>query len=87
MDVEKWYDEAVSFRPDLYDNSYKNDQPGYQARFLPIVDQQIFYAGVRLAALLNDIFDNRPIPTQEVVFRQSLEAIVGDLNSFVYFRP
>ncbi|MGZ3723741.1 MAG: S1/P1 nuclease [Bdellovibrionales bacterium] len=87
MNVEKWLNESMSLRLAAYDLSYQSDQSGYQTRHLPEVDLRVYSAGVRIAALLNDIFAGMAIPASELDLQNKIEAVVGNLNSLIYFRP
>jgi hypothetical protein len=54
--VRDWANESMSYRPQVYD--YGNGKLGYQYsyKYLHIARQRINQAGIRLAAVLNDIY-------------------------------
>ncbi|REL33065.1 S1/P1 Nuclease [Rhodohalobacter sp. SW132] len=57
-DVRDWANESVSYRDDVYDLPDDN-RIGYEYRFqnYHIVEKRLVQAGVRLAGVLNDIYD------------------------------
>lgn len=58
IDFEKWLYESMALRLKAYDSIYISNQKKYLAQHLPNVDLQIYTAGLRLAYLLNSIFQN-----------------------------
>ena len=56
--VRDWANESVSYRDDVY-NLPDNNRIGYEYRFqnYDIVQKRLVQAGVRLAGVLNDIYD------------------------------
>jgi hypothetical protein len=87
LDVEEWLNESIRLRQQAYDTSYLNDQPSYQNKNLDSVDLRIYQAGVRLSALLNDIFAGKAMPASEKKLIEEIEAIAGPLDSLISFKP
>lgn len=58
IDVVKWMEQSRSYLKDVYD--FKDNEIGtdYIYKNAPIIEKQIFIAGVRLAAVLNQAFKN-----------------------------
>jgi hypothetical protein len=46
-------------------------------KFHPVIDQRIQMAGVRIAHVLNTIFDERPIPQEGSELRRQLGLLLG----------
>lgn len=54
-----WLHEAISMRQDIYDlSAYKDNRlsASYVEKYLPVIEQQMLKAGLRAAAVFNDIF-------------------------------
>ena len=87
MDVEGWLNESMQIRPAAYNTIYNTNQPLYQQMHLPEVDRRIYAAGLRLAAILNDIFAGTPTPDLELQLRKNVETVMGSLDSAISLRP
>lgn len=87
-DFDTWVYESVAIRESgVYDKSYQTNQAVYQKTMLPVLDNRVLMAGLRLADTLNQIFENSPIPEAELTFRKQVEMIVGNLYKFISLRP
>lgn len=88
IDVEGWLNESMALRDSAYDPSYQADQAKYQRMNLRHADQRVFASGIRLAAVLNDIYATKRGPGgKEAGLRQDIENIVGDLHDVISFEP
>lgn len=87
MNVEGWLNESMAQRSSAYNSDYQSAQEKYQARHLPVIDQRIYMAGVRLAAMLNEIFAKQPVPGTESDLWARMEKVLGDLHEIITFRP
>ena len=56
IDVVKWMEESRSYLPQVYDIKNETIDEAYIDRSIPIIEKQIFKAGIRLAAVLNEAF-------------------------------
>jgi hypothetical protein len=68
-DPMQWAYESYQISTKLYAEAEKDNKPGdaYFQQYLPIVQQRIEMAGIRLAGILNDIFKNQHIKITSVV--------------------
>ena len=87
LNVEGWLNESMRIRPRAYDPSYQHDQNHYQELNAPGMDKQIYIAGLRLAALINDVYGNKPLPPREIKLKDDIESIIGRLDEVISFRP
>jgi hypothetical protein len=88
LDIEGWLNESLALRPPLYDPIYMTDQPKYQALHLKTLDSRIFAAGLRLAALLNDTFAGKTLPTpQEKLWLDIENASSEKMEKLINFAP
>ena len=64
MNPVEWANESMAITARLYQQLPRNGQldARYQARNIPIVEERLAMAGVRLAALLNDVFSTPSAP-------------------------
>ncbi len=85
-DIESWLEESMTLRPGAYDKTYLADQAKYQAAHLKDIDQRIYAAGIRLAAMVNELFDGAPMPAADVDLKSRVEGVVGDLDSIVNYK-
>lgn len=85
--IETWLYESLRLRRQTYDELYLKDQIHYQAVNLPYLDARVLYSGLRLADTLNQIFAQTPPPSQSVLFRQQIEAIVGAISKIINISP
>lgn len=85
--IETWLNESIRLRGPSYDPIYNTDQARYQSLNLPYLDARVLYSGLRLADTLNQIFAQLPPPSQEIVFRQQIEAIVGAIAKIINIKP
>ncbi len=58
IDVVKWMEESRSYLKDVYDFKDNTITEEYITKSVPIIEKQIFIAGIRLAAVLNQAFKN-----------------------------
>jgi len=56
IDVVKWMEQSRSYLKDVYDFKDNTITEEYITKSVPIIEKQIFIAGVRLAAILNQAF-------------------------------
>jgi hypothetical protein len=56
IDIVKWMQESRAYLPQVYDIKNNSIDEAYINKSIPIIEKQIFIAGVRLAAILNEIF-------------------------------
>lgn len=88
LNVEGWLNESLAMRPALYDTIYSTDQTKYQNLHLKELDTRIFSAGLRLAALLNDTFDNKALPNTEAQLWKDIEnATAEKMDKLINFAP
>ncbi len=88
LDVEGWLNESMAMRPPLYDLIFQNDQTKYQNLHLKELDMRIYSAGLRLAALLNDTFDNKALPSSETQLWKDIEsATTQKMDKLINFAP
>lgn len=94
LKYDDWLNESLIPRPDAY--KYKDEEAKkYTARFIGVVDQRVYRAGVRIAYTLNRIFpgyDGIAAPTTEGQlkienFRNQVISILGDLTKAVDLKP
>lgn len=86
-DIERWLEESMDLRASAYDRSYQSNQSRYQQMHLKVADLRIYESGLRMAAMINDIFDETPFPSADSDLRRRVEDIVGDLDAIVNFKP
>jgi hypothetical protein len=72
----EWHDESLSHRDGAY-ASVGMDNAEAVAKFYALIDQRIQQAGVRIAGVLNSIFDSKPLSPQGVEFRRQLDQRLG----------
>ncbi|MBX2987676.1 MAG: S1/P1 nuclease [Bdellovibrionaceae bacterium] len=85
---EAWLRESQGPQRQLmYDRRYETNQSQYQDRALPVLDQRVYAAGVRIADVLNRIFANAAPPNMQLEFVKRLEMIVGRLADFITAGP
>lgn len=87
MNTEAWLNESLSVRPSAYNPLYATNQALYLQKELPVVDFRVYQAGIRLAAALNQIFNNAPVQAVEKDLVQKVVAILGDFRKYIFFRP
>jgi hypothetical protein len=85
-DVNVWVDECLQMRPDAY-TYMDEDAAHYSERFIDTVDSRIYLAGVRLAAMLNQMVMQEQPPTARVQFVGAIEKVVGALSEIISFQP
>lgn len=94
LEYGDWIEESLVPRTDAY--KYKDEEAkDYTARFIHVVDQRIYMAGVRIAFTLNRLFpgyqgDQAPDLTAQNKmdnFRNQVVAVTGDLNQFIHLKP
>lgn len=59
IDVVKWMEESRSYLPQVYDIKNGSIDEAYINKNIPVIEKQIFIAGVRLAAVLNAAFSKK----------------------------
>lgn len=79
MNVEAWLNEAIALRPAIYDAQALKDPKSYTEKHIVEVDHAIYSAGVRLAAMLNDIFSHSLVetPSSQAQLMGDIEAVWG----------
>jgi len=87
MNVEGWLNESQELRLSAYEGDFRHAQSEYQKKHLPVIDQRIYTSGVRLAALLNDIYARRSTPESEHSLWKAIDSILGGLRRVITFRP
>ena len=57
-DIYTWIEKTQEITNELYDSVEVGEELGYSYiyQYWPVVEQQLFIGGVRLASILNDIF-------------------------------
>ena len=85
-DVSLWVDESLAMRPDAYTYMDENEED-YTHRFIEDVDARIYLAGVRLAAMLNQMVIKEKPPTARVQFLAAIEKVTGSLSKFIFLSP
>ena len=83
---DTWMHESMVPRKAAYD--FKDEaEEQYTQRFIKVVDERIFLAGVRLAYTLNRILINNQ-PVQPLIqLKDAIVSIVGDFYQFVSLKP
>lgn len=85
-DVNTWVDESLAMRPDAY--TYMDEsEDDYTHRFVEAVDERIYVAGVRLAAMLNQIVIKEQPASARVQLSTAIEAITGAMTEFISLKP
>lgn len=56
VDIMAWMNDSRSYLPLVYDYNKGKLDEAYVEKTIPIMERQILYAGIRLAAVLDDIF-------------------------------
>lgn len=87
IDIERWLGESMAARPAAYVTTYLSDQARYQRSQLEVVDERIHVAGIRLGAMVNEIFSGRPRSSAHEDLHKRIEDVVGDLDSMVNYNP
>jgi len=83
---DAWMHESMVPRKDAYDFKDENEEQ-YTQRFIKVVDERVFLAGVRLAYTLNRILVKSQTPQPLMQLKQAIISIVGDFYQFVSLRP
>lgn len=87
-DFDQWITESLYIRESgVYDKMYEQNQLAYQNKMIQVIDSRILLSGMRLADVLNQIFEGAQIPQAEISFRRQIEQIVGNLYQFISLRP
>jgi hypothetical protein len=88
-DLDMWIYEAIYLRESggVYDISYANQQASYQAKLLPTLDNRVLVAGLRLADMVNQIFEGAPVPQAELTFRRQIEVLMGNIAKYISLKP
>ncbi len=87
MNTEGWLNESIFLRTVAYNQTYATNQPLYLSVTLPYVDFRVYQAGIRLAAALNQIFNNAPVQSVEKEMWKKVTAVLGDFRQYIFFRP
>lgn len=85
--LETWLNESIKLRAQTYDQIYNQDQKRYQALNLRYLDSRVLFAGMRIADTVNQIFASSPPPSQDQLFKQQIEALVGSITRIINLRP
>lgn len=86
QDINMWVNESLAMRPAAYE-FMDEDPEEYTERFLSAVDQRVYVAGVRLAAMLNEMVMKEQPPTVRVQFLAAIEKVTGSISKFISIRP
>jgi S1/P1 Nuclease len=94
LKYDNWIAESMAPRTEIY-KYLQEDAQAYTDRFLPLVDERVYLAGLRMAFILNRIFpgysgfDHPTIESTEnnSKLRQDIETIVGDLTKIIRLKP
>lgn len=87
MNAEGWLYESIRLRDAAYNEMYATNQPQYLNANLNTIDFRVYQAGIRLAAALNQIFQNSPMQSVEKDLWMRASAILGDFRKYIFFRP
>lgn len=87
FDPARWIAEGLARRPAAYDQRVFSDQRAYLAAKLPIVDERVYAAGLRLAAELNGIAAGQPIDPAAEKLWNDITIIVGPIDRIISLRP
>jgi hypothetical protein len=83
--IENWIQEQMDIREALY-HGFDQDQDVYAEHFIEIIDYQIYLAGVRLAQILNTIFEG-PGMANKSSLQLSIEKIIGRIENVIRLIP
>lgn len=83
---DDWMHESMEPRADAY--TYKDEsEEEYTARFIDVVDQRIFLAGLRIAHVMKRLVHRENSTEPLTALRRAIVNIVGDFTEFVSLRP
>lgn len=83
--IEDWIHRQMEIRQALY-FGYNKDQNEYTENFIEIVDYQLYLAGVRLAQILNTVFDPQHA-VEKSELQLAIEKIIGKIESVIRLVP
>jgi hypothetical protein len=81
-----WLTESLRVRPAIYNNANASESL-YQRQFLSSADRAIYRAGIRLATILNRIFNGKSESSLQDSFERSIEAILGPIERVISLNP
>ncbi len=87
IDIEKWLNESIYFRPYAYQPTVQTDQASYLKMNLPIVDLRVYQAGLRLAYVLNQIYSVGTMEASETDLWGRSQIVLGSLFNIISFKP
>jgi hypothetical protein len=76
----QWHDESLNLRVHAYSTETMPNQEAL-AKYHKVVDQRIQMAGVRIAHLLNSLFDGRAVTLEGSELRRQLASLLGAQQS------
>lgn len=83
---DDWMHESMMPRKDAYD--YKDEsEEDYTNRFIDIVDERVFLAGLRTAYMMKRLLKKEPLTDPLSILKESIIEIVGDFTEFVSLKP
>lgn len=83
---DDWMHESMVPRKEAYDRKDDTEQ-NYTNRFIDVVDQRIYFAGLRIAHALKRMV-YKQVPTNPLLtLRRAIVDIVGDFTAFVSLKP
>ncbi len=83
--IEAWIERQMEIRDALY-IGYNKDQTAYTKNFIEVIDYQIYLSGVRLAQVLNTIFDPQ-FEQQKSELQIAIESILGKIENVIRLLP
>lgn len=86
MNLNVWVDESLAMRPDAY-TFMDESEDQYTHRFIDAVDSRVYLAGVRLAAMLNQMVIKEQPPTVRVQLVAAIEKIAGAISQIITLQP
>jgi hypothetical protein len=76
----EWHNESLVARPNAYATETMDNEEAFK-KFHPFNDQRILMAGVRIAHVLNTIFDGRAVAAEGTELRRQLNVLLGAQQS------
>lgn len=85
--LESWLGESMAARVPAYDPRMTGAQDAYQRDNLPIFDERVYFAGLRIAETLNRLFANQPMSAFDSQLLSQVQQISGLLPTFITLGP
>ena len=85
-DVGGWYNESYLLQTQIESDQYLENIESYEAKSVQVIEQRLFYAGVRLAAMLNSIYAQKE-SKQHKFLGGIISQFIGSLNKLISFEP